>query len=100
MFKKVLVATDFSRHAERTLECIGEIPGMEEIVLVHVIHPSPVPASSHSLFHHSGSPHEAALQMLEAKRLELEHMAGVPVASLLVEGIDTVHTSVEPGAER
>lgn len=88
MFKKVLVATDFSRHAERTLECIGEIPGMEEIVLVHVIHSSPVPASSHSLFHHHGSPREAVLQMLESKRLELEHMADVPVTSLLVEGID------------
>ncbi len=88
MFKKVLIATDFSWHAERTLECIGEIPGMEEIVLVHVIHSSPVPASSHSLFNHPGSPHEAVLQMLEAKRLELEHMAGVPVTSRLVEGID------------
>ena len=31
MFKRVLVATDFSRHADRVLECIGEIPGMEEI---------------------------------------------------------------------
>lgn len=36
MFKRVLVATDFSRHAGRVLDCIGEIPGMEEIVLVHV----------------------------------------------------------------
>lgn len=36
MFKRVLVATDFSRHASRVLDCIGGIPGMEEIVLVHV----------------------------------------------------------------
>ena len=37
MFKRVLVATDFSRHADRVLECIGDIPGMEEIVLAHVL---------------------------------------------------------------
>ncbi len=88
MFKRVLIATDYSRHAERTLECIGEIPGMEEIVLVHVIHSSPVPASPHSPFHPPDSPHEVALQALELKRVELETMAGVPVTPLLVEGID------------
>ncbi len=42
MFRKVLVATDFSRYADRMLECIGSIPGMSEIVLVHVIQLSPV----------------------------------------------------------
>ena len=37
MFKRVLVATDFSAHADTMLGCIGQIPGMEEILLVHVI---------------------------------------------------------------
>ena len=37
MFRRVLIATDFSRHADRVLECIGDIPGMEEILLLHVI---------------------------------------------------------------
>ena len=41
MFKRVLVATDFSAHADYTLKCIGQIPGMEEILLVHVIHGTP-----------------------------------------------------------
>ena len=88
MFKRVLVATDFSRHADRTLECIGEIPGMEEIVLVHVIHSSPVQPSSHTLLYHPESPHEAAIRTLEAKRLFLETLTGVPVRSVLAEGVD------------
>ncbi len=43
MFEKVLFPTDFSGHAERTFECIGEIPGVREIYLLHIIdatHPS------------------------------------------------------------
>jgi len=43
MFKKILFPTDFSENAHKTLECIGEIPGVKEVVLLHVIdatHPS------------------------------------------------------------
>ena len=43
MFEKVLFATDFSEYAQKTLECIGEIPGVKEVTLLHVVdatHPS------------------------------------------------------------
>lgn len=43
MFEKVLFPTDFSGYAQKTLECIGEIPGVKEVVLLHVVdatHPS------------------------------------------------------------
>jgi nucleotide-binding universal stress UspA family protein len=43
MFNKVLFPTDFSANAHKTLDCIGEIPGVKEVVLLHVIdatHPS------------------------------------------------------------
>ncbi|VVB88084.1 Universal stress protein [uncultured archaeon] len=43
MFNKVLFPTDFSADAHKTLECIGEIPGVKEVVLLHVVdatHPS------------------------------------------------------------
>ena len=74
MFRRVLVATDFSRHADRTLECIGEIPGMEEILLVHVLTPSPVPERS-SLFTGShAAPEEQAGQVLAEKGRYLEEM--------------------------
>ncbi len=39
MFKKVLFPTDFSAHAEKTLECLGNLKGagVEEVVVVHAI---------------------------------------------------------------
>lgn len=71
MFKRVLVATDFSYHANRVLECIGEIPGMEEIILVHV---------------HGGDPHEAPGAEAELqKKAALLLVPGIPVRPLLVE---------------
>jgi nucleotide-binding universal stress UspA family protein len=37
MFEKVLIPTDFSNHAEKVIECIGEIPGVKEVVLLNVV---------------------------------------------------------------
>ncbi|MDM7939146.1 MAG: universal stress protein [Methanothrix sp.] len=37
MFEKVLVPTDFSRYALKMLDCIGEIPGPREVVLLNVV---------------------------------------------------------------
>src|SRR4030042_2789545 len=87
MFRRVLVATDFSRHADRTLECIGEIPGMEEILLVHVLTPSPGRDRS-SIFtgFHAGLDEQAG-QVLAEKGRYLEEMTRVPVKTLLVEAI-------------
>ena len=39
MFEKVLFATDFSDYSEKMTDCIGEVPGVKEIVLLHVIDP-------------------------------------------------------------
>jgi nucleotide-binding universal stress UspA family protein/GNAT superfamily N-acetyltransferase len=41
MFPRVLLPTDFSPHAERTVHCIGEIPGIEELILLHVLEAGP-----------------------------------------------------------
>lgn len=43
MFEKVLFPTDFSEYAQKTLECIGDIPGIKELMLLHLVdatHPS------------------------------------------------------------
>ncbi|MDD1696756.1 MAG: universal stress protein [Methanoregula sp.] len=37
MFKKVLVALDFSRYTQKMLDRISEIPGIQEVVLLHVV---------------------------------------------------------------
>jgi len=71
MFKRVLVATDFSRHADRVLECIGEIPGMEEIILLHVC---PVERDRTEI---------SPALLLEQKEHLLSPL-GIPVRSLIV----------------
>ena len=43
MFEKVLILTDFSEHARRTMECISSIRGIREIFLLHVIKDIRVP---------------------------------------------------------
>jgi nucleotide-binding universal stress UspA family protein len=37
MFKKVLVPTDFSSYAHKMQECLAEMPGIEEVVLLNVV---------------------------------------------------------------
>jgi nucleotide-binding universal stress UspA family protein len=43
MFKKILFPTDFSEEAKTELSCITSIPGIREIILLHVIRVHPVP---------------------------------------------------------
>jgi len=37
MFEKVLVPTDFSSYAHRMQECLADIPGIDEVVLLNVV---------------------------------------------------------------
>ena len=72
MFRRVLIATDFSRHADRVLECIGDIPGMEEILLLHVITGG------------SETQEAAAARLLETKKRILAP-PGTPLRTLVVQ---------------
>ncbi len=71
MFEKVLFPTDFSEYAHKTLECIREIPGIKEVVLLHVVdatHPSPKHGWTHG-------PHiENAKILMEEKKEYLENL--------------------------
>lgn len=42
MFEKVLVPTDFSKHAQEVVKCIGEVPGIKEVVLMSVLSKDPL----------------------------------------------------------
>jgi hypothetical protein len=37
MFEKVLVALDFSVYSQKILDRISEIPGIQEVILVHIV---------------------------------------------------------------
>lgn len=70
MYKKILFPTDFAESAQKTLECIIDIPGVKEVVLLHVIdatHPS-----KHGWIH---GPHtEDAKLRLEEQKGHLESL--------------------------
>ncbi|MFA5347296.1 MAG: GNAT family N-acetyltransferase [Methanoregula sp.] len=83
MFRRVLVATDFSQYADRTLDCIGEIPGMEELFLIHVVSGSPVPESPSVFTRSHARPEEPAERMLAEKGRYLEEMTGITVKTIL-----------------
>ncbi len=42
MFERVLVPADFSKYAQKVLECIGDLPGLKEIVLLNVVARDPL----------------------------------------------------------
>lgn len=42
MFEKVLVPTDFSKYAQKVVECIGDVPGIKEMVLLNVVARDPL----------------------------------------------------------
>ncbi len=88
MFKRVLVATDFSAHADTMIECIGQIPGLEQILLVHVINETFPTTSTGLLWSPQPSPRDQVLASLEEKRLFLEQMTGVHVSQRLIEARD------------
>ena len=42
MYEKVLIPTDFSKYTNPVLECVGEIPGVKEVVLLHIVSGDPL----------------------------------------------------------
>jgi nucleotide-binding universal stress UspA family protein len=65
MFKKVLFPTDFSEEAKTELSCITSIPGIREIILLHVIKRSVVPMGSAMI--ESMAVHTAEVYLQKAK---------------------------------
>ncbi|MDP2796234.1 MAG: universal stress protein [Methanoregula sp.] len=70
MFEKVLVALDFSQSSQKILDHIGEIPGIQEVVLLHV-----VDATRPSRLEWTHGPHIENVKILMAEKKEaLEHL--------------------------
>lgn len=42
MFEKVLVPTDLSKRSKRILDCVGQIPGVVEVMLLNVVAREPL----------------------------------------------------------
>jgi nucleotide-binding universal stress UspA family protein len=68
MFEKILFPTDFSEFAQKMLGCVTDIPGVKEVVLLHIID------ATHYSIH--GWTHEPELEnarlLMEEKKAHLE----------------------------
>ncbi len=85
MFARVLLPTDFSPHAERTVQCITEIPGIQEIVLLHVLEAGPDGATASGQHTIEKRIREALLQLNTLKK-EIG-TPGLPVRVLVHERV-------------
>jgi len=85
MFKRVLVATDFSAYTDLTLGCIGQLSGMEEVLLAHVVNGTQLQDGTGYLRNSHVSSREVALAGLEEKQKLLRQMTGVTVSTRIVE---------------
>ena len=65
---------------------MGEIPGMESVILVHAVNQGSSPGGSPGFS--ATSSHEPELSILETKRRYLESTTSVPVRASLVESVD------------
>jgi nucleotide-binding universal stress UspA family protein len=66
MFKKVLVPIDFSKHSQKVLECIKALPGVKDVVLLHIIGPADPLAR---VWNPGGRIEEAKVKLAEQKEL-------------------------------
>jgi nucleotide-binding universal stress UspA family protein len=69
MIDKILIATDFSKYAEKVIDCVAEIPGVKEVVLLNVMTRDPL-ARTWS----PGDEQQAAAKKLEISKKTLEEM--------------------------
>ena len=71
MFEKVLVALDFSPYSQKILDRISEIPGIQEVVLLHVVDAT---RPARLEWTHGHPQIENAKLLMEEKKKFLEHL--------------------------
>jgi nucleotide-binding universal stress UspA family protein len=67
MYERILVATDFSKHAEKIIDCVGEILGVKEVILLHILTMDPL-----ARVWSPGDEKKQAIQKMESTKKALE----------------------------
>ncbi|MDM7939130.1 MAG: universal stress protein [Methanothrix sp.] len=91
MFEKVLIPTDFSKHARKVIECAGEIPGVKEIVLLNVI--------SRSVITRVWDP-VAELKEVEKRLTEEKKVLGTPDINVKVRAVSVLEGEVASAIQK
>jgi nucleotide-binding universal stress UspA family protein len=91
MFEKVLVPTDFSSHAKKVVECIGQIPGIKQVVLLSVI--------SRSVITRVWDP-VAELKEVEARLMEEKKLIEAPGVEVKVRAVSVLEGEIANAVQR
>ncbi|MDD1734382.1 MAG: universal stress protein, partial [Methanothrix sp.] len=91
MFEKVLVPTDFSKHAKKVIECVGEIPGIKQVVLLSVI--------SRSAITRVWDP-VAELKEVEARLMEEKKLIAAPGIEVKVRAVSVLEGEIGNAVQR
>ena len=91
MFEKVLVPTDFSSHAKKVVECIGQIPGIKQVVLLSVI--------SRSVITRVWDP-VAELKEVEARLMEEKKLIDAPGVEVKVRAVSVLEGEIANAVQR
>ena len=91
MFEKVLVPTDFSKHARRVIECVGEIPGVREVVIISVLSRDPLARVWDPV---------AEIKEVEQKLMDEKQYVGVPDISAKVRAVSVMEGEVASAINR
>ena len=91
MFEKVLVPTDFSSHAKKVVECIGQIPGIKQVVLLSVI--------SRSVITRVWDP-VAELKGVEARLTEEKKLIADPGIEVKVRAVSVLEGEIANAVQR
>lgn len=83
MFKKILVPTDFSSYAHKMQECLAQMPGIEEVVLLNV-----VDASNPMNLERKGWSYDS---LIDEARTRLAEQAGY-LSHLVEKGLSVRHS--------
>lgn len=91
MFEKVLITTDFSKHARKVIECAGDIPGVKKIVLLNVI--------SRSVITRVWDP-VAELRDVEKKLIEEKKFISAPGIDVTVRAVSVLDGEVASAIQK
>jgi nucleotide-binding universal stress UspA family protein len=91
LFEKVLVPTDFSKHARKVVECVGEIPGVKQVVLLSVI--------SRSAITRVWDP-VAELKEVEARLTEEKKLIAAPEIEVKVRAVSVLEGEIANAVNR
>lgn len=98
MFEKILLATDFSGYAKKTLDCVAGFPGVREVVLLHVAEEARSPRGGGEI---GDAFHQTEKSLLKDEKRRLENLSrDLRVTTVITTSSDIAGAIIDAAEER